>query len=193
MLLPHRLIATAGLLVCAAVLPAAEPPAAAPAAAAANTTAPSNAPASLPIAVLADGAMAALAACKANGYNVTVTIMDMDMTTRLVLRGDGARDRTLEIGRRKAYTVARTGMSSGEFGKSVNAPAGPAPAAVPGAPPPLPGPVNGDPSLIAWPGGLPIMQGGKVVGAMSVSGAPGGDKDEACVKAGLDKIAAAAK
>ena len=38
-------------------------------------------------------------------------------------------------------------------------------------------------------GALPIMVGEDVIGAAGVSGAPGGDKDEACVKAALDKVA----
>jgi uncharacterized protein GlcG (DUF336 family) len=38
-------------------------------------------------------------------------------------------------------------------------------------------------------GALPIKIGEEVIGAVGVSGAPGGDKDEACAKAGLDKIA----
>lgn len=42
-------------------------------------------------------------------------------------------------------------------------------------------------------GGLPIKVAGKIVGAMSASGAPGGDKDEACVKAGVTKLAARLK
>ena len=33
-----------------------------------------------------------------------------------------------------------------------------------------------------------IMSGGDILGAFAVSGAPGGDKDEACVKAAMDKI-----
>jgi len=38
-------------------------------------------------------------------------------------------------------------------------------------------------------GALPIKIGDEVIGAAGVSGAPGGDKDEACAKAGLDKVA----
>lgn len=147
-----------------------------------------TAAADVPMALAVEAAQSALAACKANGYNVTVTVMDPDMAARVVLRGDGAPDMTVEIGRRKAYTVIKTGMSSREFGKTV-----PAPPAAGGPPPPgppkLPGPVNGDPNLIPWTGGLPIKVGDKVIGSMSVSGAPGGDKDEACVSAGLTKIA----
>jgi hypothetical protein len=39
-------------------------------------------------------------------------------------------------------------------------------------------------------GALPIMAGDETIGAIGISGAPGGDKDEACAKAGLDKVAA---
>jgi len=130
-----------------------------------------------------EAGQAAIAACKANGYDVTVTIVEPDLTTRLVLRADGARDFTVTAGYRKAYTVIKTGMSSGDFGKTVPAP--PPGTAVPKG---LPGPVNGDANLITWAGGLPIVAGGAVIGAMSASGAPGGEKDEACVKAGLAKI-----
>jgi uncharacterized protein GlcG (DUF336 family) len=44
-------------------------------------------------------------------------------------------------------------------------------------------------NIIAAQGALPIKAGEDVIGAAGVSGAPGGDKDEACVKAGLDKVA----
>jgi len=138
----------------------------------------------LPLELAVDAAQAAIAACKANGYAITVTILDPDLATRLVLRSDGARDGTVQIGFRKAYTVIKTGMTSGDFGKTV-----PASATTNDAPKGPPGPVNGDPNLITWAGGLPIMAGSAVVGAISASGAPGGDKDEACVKAGLAKIA----
>jgi uncharacterized protein GlcG (DUF336 family) len=36
-------------------------------------------------------------------------------------------------------------------------------------------------------GALPIKVGDEVIGAAGASGAPGGEKDEACVKAGIDK------
>jgi len=146
-----------------------------------------DAPASVPMSLALDAAQGAVAACKAKGYNVTVTVMDMDYSTRLVLRSDGAPDRTVEIGRRKAYTVIKTGMSSGDFGKTVPPPPRPATPPAPGSAPPMPGPVNGDPNLITWPGGVPILSGGKTLGAISASGAPGGDKDEACVNEGLAK------
>jgi uncharacterized protein GlcG (DUF336 family) len=37
-------------------------------------------------------------------------------------------------------------------------------------------------------GGVPIKAGNEIIGAIGVSGAPGGDKDEACANAGIAKI-----
>ena len=49
-------------------------------------------------------------------------------------------------------------------------------------------PVVFDPQLVAWQGGVPISVGDDTMGAIAAAGAPGGDKDEACAIAGLDKI-----
>jgi uncharacterized protein GlcG (DUF336 family) len=43
--------------------------------------------------------------------------------------------------------------------------------------------------VITLGGGLPILSGAEVIGAIGVGGAPGGDKDEACSQAGISKIA----
>lgn len=144
----------------------------------------------LPMSGLLQAARTAVETCEGNGYAVTAMIMDADFSTRVVLRGDGAPDRTVEIARRKAYTVIKMGMSSGDFGRSIPQQP-PKPVAAASAPPAMPGPVNGDPNLITWAGGLPVKVHGVLVGAMSVSGAPGGDKDEACVRAGLAGLAEA--
>ena len=155
-----------------------------------SQTPPAPAPDDVPLAVMTEWAQAAIAACKANTYNVTAAYMTSDYAMKVVLRGDGAAARTVDIARRKAYTVLKTGKTSGEFGASVTPPAGtPAPAPVAGA---LPGQVPGenvDTNLVTYAGGLPVKIGNKVVGAVSISGAPGGDKDEACAAAGLAKIA----
>ena len=150
--------------------------------AACGVAAAADAPKALPLDQAITVAQAAIAQCKANGYNVTVMVMDPDYATRLVLRSDAAAARTVEIARRKAYTVIKMRMSSGEFGKSVPAPKTPP---TPGTMPPG---VNGDDNLITFAGGKQIIVGGEVVGALSVSGAPGGDKDEACADAGLAKL-----
>ncbi len=144
----------------------------------------------LPLAVATEWAQAAIASCTASGYAVTATYLAADYTPVVILRNDGAQGRTVDIARRKAYTVLKTGKTSGDYGASVALPAGtPAPTPVAGALPGLPPGANVDQNLIIWAGGLPVKLGGKVVGAVSISGAPGGDKDEACAQAGLAKIA----
>jgi uncharacterized protein GlcG (DUF336 family) len=45
-------------------------------------------------------------------------------------------------------------------------------------------------NIVAAQGALPIKVGDDTIGAIGVSGAPGGEKDEACAKAGIDKVSA---
>jgi uncharacterized protein GlcG (DUF336 family) len=144
----------------------------------------------LPLAVAIDWAQATIAACKANGYDVTATYMNSEGDVKLVLRSDGTQAATVDVGRRKAYTVIKSGVSSGDFAASVGFPPGtPIPPAPPGQPRAVPPGPNADPNMIVVAGGLPIKVNGKVVGAVSASGAPGGEKDAACVQAGLAAIA----
>jgi uncharacterized protein GlcG (DUF336 family) len=129
----------------------------------------------LPAALAVEAAQAAIAHCKAQGYSVTVTVADRTGAPILVLVGDGARALTREVTRRKAYTAALWEMSSGEFSKRFPTPTGF-------------NPIVYDPQLAAGQGGLPIKAGKETIGAIAAAGAPGGDKDEACAQAGLDKI-----
>jgi uncharacterized protein GlcG (DUF336 family) len=116
-----------------------------------------------------------LATCKANGYSVSVTVVGRSGEIILQVRGDDANPHTFENSMRKAYTARTTRSPSGALVDRVKA----------------------DPNLglvhltnvIAIQGGLPIKVGDDVIGAAGASGAPGGEKDEACVKAGLDKVA----
>ena len=129
----------------------------------------------LTAALAVEAAQAAIAACKAQGYNVTVTIADRAGTPTLVLVGDGARPVTREVTRRKAYTAALWQMTTGEFAKRFPTPTGF-------------NPVVYDPQLAAGQGGVPIKVGDETIGAIAAAGAPGGDKDEACALVGLQKI-----
>jgi uncharacterized protein GlcG (DUF336 family) len=129
----------------------------------------------LPAALAVEAAQAAVAHCKAQGYSVTVTVADRTGTPILVLAGDGARYITREVTRRKAYTAALWQMSTGEFSKRFPTPTGFNPSIY-------------DPQLAAGQGGVPIKAANETIGAIAAAGAPGGDKDEACALAGLDKI-----
>jgi uncharacterized protein GlcG (DUF336 family) len=147
-----------------------------------------SASADVPLAKAIAAAESAIAACKAQNFHVTVTILDANFVTRVVLRSDGAPDSTVEIARRKAYTVIKTGMSSGDFGKTVasSPPVANSPTSGPAG---SSGAVSSDPNLTTWAGGLPIRLRNKIIGSISVSGAASGEKDEACAKTGLAKIA----
>jgi uncharacterized protein GlcG (DUF336 family) len=127
----------------------------------------------LPIA--ATIATTAMETCKAQGYNVSVHIIG-DMGEVLVaLRGDNTGPHTMENSMRKALTSRGTRLPSGEFAENV--------AKTPNA-----GALRLG-NMIPARGALPIKVGEEVIGAVGVSGAPGGDKDEACAKSGIDKVA----
>jgi uncharacterized protein GlcG (DUF336 family) len=119
-------------------------------------------------------AQESMAKCRADGYKVTVTVVDGANILKAFLRDDGAGMATVEVGRMKANSVMA-------FGR----PSGPPPNLPPGTPAPapvLPGTINAM-------GGVPIKVADQVIGAVSVSGAPGGDKDAACANAALAKVA----
>jgi uncharacterized protein GlcG (DUF336 family) len=113
--------------------------------------------------------------CKAEGYRVSVTVVGRDGQVIVLLRGDDAPPHTVENSRRKAYTARTFRIPSGQFAERVKNN-------------PTIGLVHLS-GVIAAQGALPIKVGDEVIGAVGVSGSPGGDKDEACAKAGLDKVA----
>jgi uncharacterized protein GlcG (DUF336 family) len=121
-------------------------------------------------------ATTAIETCKSQGYNVSAHVLGRNGEVILGLRGDGTNPTTLENSMKKAYTARTFRRPSGEFAKGV----------------------EGNPTagalfltnVVPAQGALPIKVGNDVIGAIGVSGAPGGDKDEACAKAGLDKVSA---
>jgi len=116
-----------------------------------------------------------IAACKANGYAVSTTVVGRNGEIIVQIRGDNTGPHTIENSFRKAYTARTLRSPSGDLVTRL----------------------KNDPSLglihltnvIANQGALPIKVGDQVIGAAGASGAPGGEKDEACVKAGIDKVA----
>ncbi len=113
--------------------------------------------------------------CKGQGYRVSATVVGRNGEIIVQLRGDDAGPHTIENSQRKAYTARTFRISSGEFVQRVKDN-------------PTTGAVHLT-GIVAAQGALPIKIGDEVIGAAGISGAPGGDKDEACVKAGLDKVA----
>jgi uncharacterized protein GlcG (DUF336 family) len=118
----------------------------------------------------------ALETCRKNGFHVSVTVLDRAGQVRVSLRDDDARPHTLENSQRKAYTARTFGMPSSDFAARVpNEPPRAAQATLTG--------------VIALAGGLPIKVGDDIIGAVGVSGSPGGEKDEVCAKTGIEKVA----
>jgi uncharacterized protein GlcG (DUF336 family) len=120
-------------------------------------------------------AQTALETCTKQGYHVSVHVIGRSGEVLVAVRGDGAPPHTMENSQRKAYTARTFRVPSGEFAQRVKD-----------------NPTNGAVHLtgiMAAQGALPIKVGDEVIGAVGVSGAPGGEKDEACAKAGLDKVA----
>jgi uncharacterized protein GlcG (DUF336 family) len=119
-------------------------------------------------------ASTALEQCRANGYKVSITVLNRHGRTALALSDDGVNPHTLENSERKAYTSFTTRGPSGEVGKR--------PPAALASFLQLKGVTGGE-------GGLPIWAGKELVGAVGISGAPGGEKDATCAQAGIDRIA----
>src|SRR5215475_1554754 len=130
----------------------------------------------LSLAMATQIAVAAVEACKANGYNVSVHVLGREGQTIVAMRNESAGIATFENSMKKAYTSRTFSRSSGEFAEGV----------------------KGNPNAGALfltnitpaQGALPIKIGNETIGAVGVSGAPGGEKDEACAKAGIDKVVA---
>lgn len=121
-------------------------------------------------------ATAALADCRSKGFKVSITVLDARGGTKLVMHDDGANPHTIENSMRKAYTSLTFRVPSGEYGKRVT------------SNPQQAGVLHLD-RVTTLEGALPIFAGKDLIGSMGISGAPGGDKDAACVQVGLDHIA----
>jgi len=119
-------------------------------------------------------ATAALERCRADGYKVTITVINRATRPLVVLSEDGVNPHTVENSLRKAYTAFTTRSSTAEMAKRQQ--------------PALASFMLLD-KVTALEGGLPVFAGKELVGAVGISGAPGGEKDAACAQVGIDKIA----
>ena len=123
-------------------------------------------------------AQGALERCRADGFHVSVSVIDGSGLLKAFLRDEGTGPHTIDLSRRKAFTAltfASRWATSGEAAKAWNSTLGSPMPTVEGA--------------VGVAGGVPIKVGKDVIGAVGVSGAVGGDKDEACAKAGIAKVA----
>jgi len=121
-------------------------------------------------------AQTAVQTCKSQGYNVSAHVLGRSGEILVAMRGDDTGPHTMENSMKKAWTARAQRAPSVNFAKAVQQN-------------PTAGAIHLT-NMVPAQGGLPIMVGDDAIGAIGVSGAPGGDKDEACAKAGIDKVAA---
>jgi uncharacterized protein GlcG (DUF336 family) len=121
-------------------------------------------------------ARAAMETCRKQGYQVTVAVVDRAGLTQVLLRDRFAGAHTIDVATNKAWTAASFRTSSMAMGEETQ----------PGKP--MSG-IRSLPRFLGAGGGLVIQGGGVFFGGIGVSGAPGGEADEACAQAGLKAIA----
>jgi len=110
-----------------------------------------------------------VAECAKNNWNVAVAIVDPHGTLVYYEKMEDTQYSSADIAIGKAKAAATYRRPTRVFAEVINK-GGPATATLPG--------------VFASPGGVPIMVGGKVIGAAGVSGVTG-DQDEQCSKAGV--------
>jgi uncharacterized protein GlcG (DUF336 family) len=122
-----------------------------------------------------------VAACAQKGYTVTAVVVDLDGVRQAMLRGNGAPVHTLDNAFYKAYSAASLTLARKEDStRAVAERMAKSPATtVPQTP---------LPNVTYAVGGVTIMAGGTAIGAIGISGAPGGQFDEECARVALDKI-----
>jgi uncharacterized protein GlcG (DUF336 family) len=120
-------------------------------------------------------ANATVAACQAAGHAVTVTVVNRSGGVVAVQRADNAGPHTVEASLQKAYTSASARNSTLAMMDAAQKNAGAAN-------------LVHMPGFLLLGGGVPVKLGSEVIGAVGVGGAPGGQLDEQCALAGLEKV-----
>jgi uncharacterized protein GlcG (DUF336 family) len=125
--------------------------------------------------VALEAAQAALKQCRSDGFQVAVAVVDRFGQPQVMLRDRYAGLPAADTATSKAYTALSFHAATSDLAKSIKS-----------------GTMDSDlarlPHVAMLAGGLVIEAGGTLLGGIGVSGAPSGDKDEACAKAGLDAI-----
>ena len=120
-------------------------------------------------------ARAALGECRKRGYQAAVAVVDRFGVTQVMLRDRFAGAHTPATATGKAWTAVSFRSNTTDLVALTQ----------PGMPQ---AGLRNLPGAVALGGGIVIEAGGSLVGAVGVSGAPGGDADDACAKAGIDAV-----
>ncbi|MEZ5618184.1 MAG: heme-binding protein [Rhodocyclaceae bacterium] len=120
-------------------------------------------------------AQAALKSCRDSGYQVAVAVVDRSGLTQVMLRDRYAGPHTPKTAIGKAWTAVSFRTSTTAMAEMTQ----------PGKPA---SGIRHLPNVVMVGGGLLIEGGGSIIGGIGVSGAPGGDLDDVCAKAGIAAI-----
>jgi uncharacterized protein GlcG (DUF336 family) len=122
-----------------------------------------------------------VAICAKQGYKVVAVIVDLDGVRQAVLRGDGAPIHSMDNAYFKAYSAASItlGRNENSTKEVADRMAKSAPSSVPTTP---------LPNVTYAVGGVTLRSGGVAIGGFGVSGAPGGQFDEACAREAMAKV-----
>jgi uncharacterized protein GlcG (DUF336 family) len=129
-------------------------------------------------------AQGSLEKCRSLGYKCAITVLDATGRTIIAFQDDGANLHRFDVAHKKAYTALVYRRPSKEVVEGWSKKTAESVPLVEGTMPNPP--IEG---TIDMGGGLPILAGNEVIGAIAVSGAPGWEMDEACAKAGVAKVA----
>lgn len=130
---------------------------------------------SLNLDVALEAARTALSDCQKRGFQVAVAVVDRFGTPQVMLRDRFAGAHTAPTATGKAWTAATFRSSTMEL-SGISQPGMPQAG------------LRNLPNVVLIGGGMPIEAGGSILGAIGVSGAPGGDADEACAKTGIAAV-----
>ncbi len=133
-------------------------------------------------AALANEAVAAaVAACAKAGYAVTAIVVDTEGVRQAVLRGDGAVVHTLDSAYAKAYSAASLAVVRKDYStKAIFDRVSKNPSTTAS--------LGNLPNITFTPGGITLLAGTEPIGGIGVGGAPGGNFDDECAQAAIDKI-----
>ena len=120
-----------------------------------------------------DIAQGAIDACRKDGYQVSVVVVDRSGRVQVVMRDVFSNQQFTSLAEGKAQAAIMSGGSSAALRENR---------------PDMVNELNLLPGVFVLRGGLPIQVAGSTIGAVGVSGAPGGDKDEACAQHGIDLV-----
>ena len=123
--------------------------------------------------VAQDVARGAIDACRKDGYQVSVVVVDRSGRIQVVLRDVFSNQYFTELaaGKARAAVMANTGSGALRSNRAD-----------------MVDELNLLDGIVVLQGGLPVQVAGSTIGAVGVSGAPGGDKDEVCAQQGIDAV-----